>query len=66
MIDGFVKMNDEDTRNKIKPNILDINCIDNKYDYTMCIAVIHHLSDEDENKTTNKRIPIPHKKVVKI
>lgn len=30
-----------------KSNILNIDCCDNNYDYTMCIAVIHHLSTEE-------------------
>ena len=48
--DGFVDICKKRGINCKKSNILNILCEDNKYDYTMCIAVIHHLSNEERRK----------------
>ena len=54
--DGFVNICLNQGINCIKSNILDINCSDNKYDYTMCIAVIHHLSNEERRINSIKEL----------
>ena len=54
--DGFVNICLKQGINCKKSNILDINCSDNKYDYTMCIAVIHHLSNEERRINSIKEL----------
>ena len=39
-----------------KSNILDIQCETNKYNYVMCIAVIHHLSNKERRKNAIKEL----------
>jgi len=42
--------------NVIYGDILNIPYSDNEFDYTMCIAVIHHLSTEDKRKQAIKEL----------
>ena len=45
--EGFVKMCKEKNISCKLSSILCIDCASNTYDYTMCIAVIHHLKTEE-------------------
>jgi ubiquinone/menaquinone biosynthesis C-methylase UbiE len=42
--DKFVDLCNSENKNVVLGNILDIPFSDNEFDYTICIAVIHHLS----------------------
>ena len=42
--DKFVDLCKSENKNVVLGNILDIPFSDNEFDYTICIAVIHHLS----------------------
>lgn len=47
IVDNFIEISRSKGINVIKSNILDIQSPDDIYDYTMCIAVIHHLDSEE-------------------
>jgi len=47
IVDNFIEISRSKGINVIKSNILDIQSHDDIYDYTMCIAVIHHLDSEE-------------------
>ncbi len=46
IVDNFIEICRQKGLNIIKSNILDIKSESNIFDYTMCIAVIHHLKGE--------------------
>ena len=47
IVDNFIEISRSKGIRVIKSNILDIKSPDDIYDYTMCIAVIHHLDSEE-------------------
>jgi tRNA (uracil-5-)-methyltransferase TRM9 len=47
IVDEFITMCREKGIKTIKSDVLDIKTNSNLFDYTMCIAVIHHLSTEE-------------------
>jgi len=47
MSENFVQMVREKGIHCIKANAMDLPFHKNTYDYTLCVAVIHHLSDEE-------------------
>ena len=44
IVDKFIQICNKKNIPVTKSNILDIQCESNIYDYTLCIAVLHHLS----------------------
>ena len=54
--DGLVKICKEKDLDVINGDILDIPFKDNMFDNTLCIAVIHHLSDVDKRKQSVKEL----------
>ena len=48
--DNFVESCKEKGQDVILGNILDIPFEDNTFDYTICIAVVHHLSTEERRR----------------